>query len=675
MPSIHIQPFGGMLPKLSSSLLGAEGAQIASNVKLMSGELRAWRKPLKITANIVDNCLSLYRLYGSSASQWLSWAADVDVVGSPLSDATDHRIYYTGDATPRKTNFALATDAVTVTITGPATPAVVTQANHGRAANGEVIFSTTGALPAGLAAGSKYYVSAAGLTTDTYQLSATAGGASIGTTDAGSGTHTAVGPYPTSYLEMGVPPLSAAATAAITVSGTGTPETRAYLVTHVSTFGSIKEESAPLLCNPATLSVPPVGSTVRVNAYPALPSGRHNITHRRIYRTMIGTSDYAFLAEIPVATTYYDDTITLGVSPTLLASTYYTPPPAGLKGLVSMPNGMVAGFVNNEVWFCEPYKPHAWPSVYMQTVDYPIMGLGVYGSALVALTERIPYVFYGSHPSAMTMESVQMHEPCISKRSIASDSEGVIYASPNGIASVGAGLRGLVTEYAYTRDEWQANSPSSMFGKLYGRNFIVFNSSGSALVIPRSDRSGISTLQYPATAFYVDSKTGEIFMTSEIDGLLYRLDADTINSSSYEWKSRLFSVPQPVGFTCLQVNMDTRYLNDQTAINAIVAQIIADNQVKFAAGPVGGQVDSAPFNEYTYNGSNMQDIPTSADARNVTVTILADGVQVFSQPVYSINPSRIASGYKAYDWEVIISGNVPVRSFSMATSIGELKAV
>lgn len=673
MPSIHIQPFGGMLPKVSPNLLGPEGAQTASNVKLMSGELRAWRKPMKITANIADGCLSLYRLYGSGAGQWLSWPTDVDVVGSPLSDATDYRIYYTGDTTPRKTNYAMATGAVAVSIS-IATPGVVTWVNHGKAAGQQVIFA--GSVPTGLTAGIKYYVSATGLAADTFQVSAIPGGTSIATSGTSSGV-TMVGPFPNDYLEMGVPAPSAAATATLTTNGTGTAETRFYLVTNISTFGSIKEESAPTLCG-APITVNPVGSTVTINGFAAPPAGKYNITHRRIYRTMLGTSDFAFLAEIPVATASYADTITLGTSPTLLASTYYLPPPAGLKGIVQMPNGMEAGFNNNEVWFCEPYKPHAWPSTYMQVVDYPIVGLGVYGSALVVLTTSIPYVFYGSHPSAMTMESVQIPEPCISKRSIAQDAEGVIYASPNGIASVGPRTRGLVTEYAYTRDEWQAINPSYLFGKLYGRNYIGFNASQNAAirtaqVIPRDGQSGVGTLKYPATAFYVDRKTGETFMVSELDGLIYQLDADTVSNSPYEWKSKVFSVPQPVGFTCLQVNLDTHYLNDVAAINAIVAQIIAANQVKFASVLIGGQFNSAQYNAYSYNGSNLQDIPSSADARNVTVTILADGVQVFSKAVYSIAPCRISAGYKAYDWEVIISGNVPVRSFAMATSIGELK--
>lgn len=81
----------------------------------------------------------------------------------------------------------------TVTISN-AEPAVVTWTGHGLAAGQPVVFSTTGSLPTGLTAGTVYYVISAGLTTDAFQVSATAGGAAIDTSGAGSGTHTAVAP-------------------------------------------------------------------------------------------------------------------------------------------------------------------------------------------------------------------------------------------------------------------------------------------------------------------------------------------------------------------------------------------------------------------------------------------------------------------------------------------------
>ncbi len=75
-----------------------------------------------------------------------------------------------------------------------ASPAVVTVTNT-FAANDPVIFSTTGALPTGLTAGTVYYVSATGLSGTSFQVSATAGGASINTSGTQSGTQSVTNNY------------------------------------------------------------------------------------------------------------------------------------------------------------------------------------------------------------------------------------------------------------------------------------------------------------------------------------------------------------------------------------------------------------------------------------------------------------------------------------------------
>jgi len=79
--------------------------------------------------------------------------------------------------------------STTATISN-ATPAVVTANNHGFLPNQAITFSTTGALPSPLVAGNIYYVSAAGFTSNAFQITSAQNGVSIGTTTAGSGTHT-----------------------------------------------------------------------------------------------------------------------------------------------------------------------------------------------------------------------------------------------------------------------------------------------------------------------------------------------------------------------------------------------------------------------------------------------------------------------------------------------------
>lgn len=91
---------------------------------------------------------------------------------------------------------ATYTNAQTATITN-ASPAVVTVTTA--PANGTVVkFSTTGALPTGITAGTKYFVKSA--TATTFQIALTPTGASINTSSAGSGVHTATFPGQVAYF-------------------------------------------------------------------------------------------------------------------------------------------------------------------------------------------------------------------------------------------------------------------------------------------------------------------------------------------------------------------------------------------------------------------------------------------------------------------------------------------
>jgi hypothetical protein len=69
-----------------------------------------------------------------------------------------------------------------------AAPAVVTSTGHGLINGERVIFQTTGTLPTGITANTVYFVVNAAA--DTFQISATSGGAALPTSGSQSGTHT-----------------------------------------------------------------------------------------------------------------------------------------------------------------------------------------------------------------------------------------------------------------------------------------------------------------------------------------------------------------------------------------------------------------------------------------------------------------------------------------------------
>jgi len=92
--------------------------------------------------------------------------------------------------------FSTLVQSIGVATVTVASPGVFTKTAHGLAVGDKVSLTTTGALPTGLTQFTSYFVIAAGLTANTFQLSATQTGAGIVTTGTQSGVHTVwLAPY------------------------------------------------------------------------------------------------------------------------------------------------------------------------------------------------------------------------------------------------------------------------------------------------------------------------------------------------------------------------------------------------------------------------------------------------------------------------------------------------
>jgi hypothetical protein len=241
-------------------------------------------------------------------------------------------------------------------------------------------------------------------------------------------------------------------------------EARSYVYTYVTEYG---EESPP---SPATVLTGWSNGTWTISLFQPPPDQMgvtRDIKKIWLYRTVTATAGqttYFFVQELDVTTATFADTITddIVVTRNQLQSQLWSPPPEGLQGLVVMPNGVLAGWKGNEMWFSEPYRPHAWPPSYVQTTEYPIVGLGVSGNACVAATTGAPYVTSGVTPGTMTATKVQISEPCHSRKSIIGNDSGVYYCSPNGLIQVTQyGSVTNTTETWITREKWQALTPQA----------------------------------------------------------------------------------------------------------------------------------------------------------------------------------------------------------------------
>lgn len=485
-------------------------------------------------------------------------------------------------------------------------------------------------------------------------------------------TTTGSGAYPRSYLEMGVP--APAAAPGLTRVGAGSVvESRAYVYTYVSTFGALTEESAP--SPPATVDWG-TGNSITVNGFSAAPTTNYNITHIRIYRTATGsdTTSYAFVAQITIATASYSDSIATASLGEAIGTIGWDAPPATLSGLVAHPSGSFAGFVGNTVYFSEPFYPHAWPTAYALNVPATIIGLGVYGTSIVVMTDRYPHIITGTAPGGMSVERVPILEPCVSKQSIAADETGVIYASPNGLVNIGPGTRGLVSQNLFKRDEWQAEDPTRISAATAdGRYFAVnpLDGTGRTMVISRNDVPALSYLDLGATAVHVDSKNGSLYYVGASDGLIYLADDDEITPLTFVWRSKRFVLPRGTPFSAIKLDADYSQIDDTAAYNAQVAAVVAANTALFA-GTLTGELNGAAMDEWDVNGDELESIPPLASVRSAQVLIYGDGELVAGITLSDFDPHRLPP-FNSREIEIEISGTLYVRAVTIATTVTELR--
>jgi hypothetical protein len=239
-----------------------------------------------------------------------------------------------------------------------------------------------------------------------------------------------------------------------------------YVYTFVNSLG---EESAPSFASATILR--PDGIAITVTTPTDIPTGvsaGYGVATKRIYRAVTGATGTAFrfVAEIPLAQADYVDAIPDTELGEVLESELWALPPADMRGMLALPNGVMAGFNKNQLCLSAQNHPHAWPVEYRLTVDTDIVAIGNIDTTVVICTENFVYLAIGTDPAAYSMTKLEVPQACVSKRSLAYlIGIGVVFASPDGLIAVaGNGSVRNLTSALFTRDQWQALVPESIVG-------------------------------------------------------------------------------------------------------------------------------------------------------------------------------------------------------------------
>ena len=469
-----------------------------------------------------------------------------------------------------------------------------------------------------------------------------------------------------SYL-LGIPTPVTAPT--VTPSGgSAVNVTRAYVYTWVSTFG---EEGPPS---------PPTTATGRQDGTWALgltaPTGSdttdRTLATVRIYRTITssaGVASYFFVAEQSIATTTYSDTKTDTVvaGQGKLESTNWTAPPSDLQGWVSMPNGMIVGWRENELWFSEPYRPHAWPASYAQAVEYSIVGLGVTNQTVVICTAGYPLAATGNHPDAMTLAKLASLEPCTSRGSIVSTLEGVYYSSPNGLVLASNGVVSNVSSAGMTRDQWLKYVPTSTLrAARVGQAYYAWGSS----------RPGVFD-----TAFKTDAFAQEDF-TGAYHGIMADLQDRRVSLTTLRGEDPVAAVLQdPWTNELLLIRGDKLYWLDFTEDEPEYEAYIWRTKVyqtnkKENVGAIRVYFtvpSTTPTQATTRNTDAVQEL---AGDQYGLIRAFADGALVMTRELRTSGElMRLPSGFKSEFWQFEIEARVQLLSFQFAPTPKELASV
>lgn len=451
--------------------------------------------------------------------------------------------------------------------------------------------------------------------------------------------------------------------APLTAAVTGTPdiltqETVVYTYTYVTTYD---EESEPADVSNEVLRSS--GMDVTLTGFLAPPSDR-NYNRIRIYRSQTsasGVTNLYFIYEImlPVPTPSFIDVVEDNPIQEAITSLNYNAPPDDLSGIITLPNGMLAGFVGNKLYLSEPYIPHAWPQKYILTTDYDIVGLGAFGRSIAIMTKGYPYIATGITPDAMAMERIEVNYPCINKRGIVDLGYSVAYPSSDGLVVISSQGAQLVSRNLFTRNQWQDLSPETLISAQFDGRYIAGYSytdsagvaqSGTMIIDLSGEQPFLSRTSLTSTYMFFEVGAGKLYLLN--GSIAQEWDAPSQQYMQMRWRSKKFVMTGGINMGASMVDADA------ALVASTATPSITINDATFVSQSFGGTV--------VYGGTFTPTAGSEFEAK-----VYADGSLINTFTTVN-NTVRLPSGFLARTWEIEVSGRRPVTAMYFAWSPSEL---
>lgn len=627
---LTFQQFSGIAPRIAPRLLPATLAQEALDVKLWSGELRPHYAD-EILKYIPSNIQSIYRYkWKNKKYNWLMWPYETRVAKGPVYDDENNRIYFMNQGGFFVTDSSLLKDRDYTNGLGES--------------------------------GTSYYT--AGIPRAGYNIMSVSG------------------------------------------SGSGDIEARSYIVCYVRQWpdGTIDvgKSSEPYATSwdaaaRRTIDIRP-GQTVKivVSNISDTDSAKTGVNKVYIYRSEVTSSGQALYSYVdqfdinpshvtnnPNATwntggwyEYLDKKANTQLGEAC-PSIYWDPPVDGLKGLVSLQNGLFAAYKDSTVYVSDWNAPHAWPYEHTVTIDYPIVGLGSFGNTIVVCTEAAPVLIVVQDPTNPTTKAIQENCPCVSADSIVNTRNGVIFASQNGLVLINSTSPTFITEKLLTQDEWLPLHPESLKGAFLNNTYYGFftnptdtaagfifdlDSYTYSTVYNSIVSSGMVYTTQHAKVVYNDIEQSQLYVCYPLEnGTQYSLcsfASDSRINKSFRWRSKVNVSPQGLfNLSAARVMMTPQSSQKEN-------EHIWEG--KLTGSSLAARVmDGEPINGWC----KMHELKL-ADA--TVFNYYVDGELKYSREVKDSKPFRLPSGFRGETIEVEVKSNAYIHSITLASSMGEL---
>lgn len=627
---LTFQQFSGIAPRIAPRRLPATLAQEALDVKLWSGELRPHYAD-EILQYIPSNVQSIYRYkWKNKTYNWLMWPYETRVAKGPVYDDENNRIYF---------------------------------------------MNPTG-----------FYVTDSSLLEDR---------------DYTNGLDESDTPYYTAGI-----PRAGYGIMSVSGSGSGDIEARSYIVCYVRQWpdGTIDvgKSSEPYATSwdanaRRTIDVRP-GQTVKVSVGNISDTdiAKTGVNKVYIYRSEVTSSGQALYSYVdqfdinpshvtnnPNATwntggwyEYLDKKANTQLGEAC-PSIYWDPPVDGLKGLVSLQNGLFAAYKDSTIYVSDWNAPHAWPYEHTVTIDYPIVGLGSFGNTIVVCTEAAPVLIVVQDPTNPTIKAIQENCPCVSADSIVNTRNGVIFANQNGLVLINSTSPTFITEKLLTQDEWLPLHPESLKGAFLNNTYYGFftnptdtaagfifdlDSYTYSTVYNSIVSSGMVYTTQPAKVVYNDIEQSQLYVCYPLEnGTQYSLcsfASDSRINKSFRWRSKVNVSPQGLFNLSVARVMMTSHSSQK------------ENEHIWEGKLTGSSLAARVMDGEPINGWCKTNELELADA--TVFNYYVDGELKYSRAVKDSKPFRLPSGFRGETIEVEVKSNAYIHSITLASSMGEL---